>query len=106
MSGPSQTGEQSGRLRFGDFDDAALSGKVLTCFSGLLNVELVGEVEEVGVDEAECLRGPHFSAGLGVKDEFNPALSPLCLDVVLDRSTYLAFAQECSVDKPVQKCLL
>jgi len=25
------------------------------CFSGLLNVELVGEVEEVGVNKAECL---------------------------------------------------
>lgn len=69
-------------------------------------MELVCEVEEVGVDETECLGGKHFSARLGVEYQLNPALSSLCLNVVLYRSTHLAFAQECSVNKPVQECFL
>ena len=69
-------------------------------------MELVCEVEEVRVDETECLGGNHFSARLGVEYQLNPALSSLCLNVVLNRSTHLAFAQECSVNKPVQECFL
>jgi len=87
-----QTGDQERRLRCGDLDDDALIVNSLTCLSRLLNVELICDVEEVGVDETECLGGKHFSARLGVEHKLNPALSSLCLDVVLNRSAYLTFA--------------
>lgn len=103
LVGICQTGDKERRLRCGDLDDAALFVSSLTCLSRLLNVELICDVEEVWVDKTECLGGKHFSARLGVEHKLDPALSSLGLDVVLDRSAYLAFAQECSVDKPVQK---
>lgn len=49
--------------------------KILTCLSRLLDVELVGEVEKVWVDESEGVGRVLFHAGAGVENEFDPALS-------------------------------
>lgn len=45
------------------------------CFSRLFDVELVGDVEEVWVDESEGVGRVLFYAGAGVENEFDPALS-------------------------------
>lgn len=64
-------------------------------------MELVGDVEKVRVDKAECLGGKHLSARLGVEHKFDPSLSSLCPDVVFDWSAHFTFAQECAVHIPV-----
>jgi|LakMenEpi03Aug12_release.lakeMendotaPanAssembly.Ray.scaffolds.fasta_scaffold279178_3 hypothetical protein len=66
-------------------------------------MEFVSDVEKVGMDETECLGCELLSACSWVENELNPALSTLSLDVVLDRSTYLAFTKISTVDEFVQK---
>lgn len=65
-----------------------------TCFLGLLNVELVGHGEDVGVGELDGVGNVFLNAGAGVEDELNPAGAALVSNVVLHGSADLALAEE------------
>ncbi len=77
----------------------------LTSFSRLFDVELVGDVEEVWMDEPEGVGQVLFYTGAGVEHEFDPALAVLCSDVVLDGSSDLALAKEIAVHELVEVAL-
>ena len=74
----------------------------LTCFSGLLDVESVSHVEEVRVDEAECLGHIHLHLGAGVENEFDPSLGTLMSNVVLQCSSDFALAHKGAVDPLIE----
>ena len=73
-----------------------------TIFSRLLNVESVGEVEDVGVGEADRLRHVLLESGSRVENELDPSLGSLMSNVVLQWSSDLALAGKGSVDEPVK----
>jgi hypothetical protein len=79
--------------------------RILTRFSCFLDVELVGDMEEVWVDEPEGVGEILFNAGARVKYELDPALAILCSDVVLDGSSNLALAEEIAVHELVEVAL-
>jgi hypothetical protein len=68
-------------------------------------VELVGDMEEVWVDEPEGVGEVLFHAGARVEYELDPALTVLCSDVVLDGSSNLALAEEIAVHELVEVAL-
>jgi hypothetical protein len=78
---------------------------ILTSFSCLFDVELVGNMEEVWVDEPESVGKVLFHAGARVEYELDPALAVLCSDVVLDGSSNLALAEEIAVHELVEVAL-
>jgi len=65
-----------------------------TCFFGLLNVELVGHSEDVGVGELDGVGDVLLDAGAGVEDELNPAGAALVSNVVLHGTADLSLAEE------------
>ena len=66
-------------------------------------MESVGDVEEVRMNELECLRNISLEFVLWVVDEFNPTNGSLMSDVVLDWSANLTLAQKSSVDKLIEQ---
>jgi hypothetical protein len=77
----------------------------LTGFPRLLDVELIGDMEEVGVDESQGVGHVLFNTGAGIEDELDPALAVLCSDVVLDGSSDLALTKEVAVHELVEVAL-
>lgn len=73
------------------------------CLSRLLDVESVGDVEEVWVDETDRVRNVLLELTPRVEDEFNVALVSFRSDVVLDWSANLTLAQKGSVDKLIEQ---
>ena len=76
---------------------------ILTGLSCLLDVESVGDVEEVRMNEAHGVRNVLFELASGVEHELNPALETFRSDVVLDWSANLTLAQKRSVDKLIEQ---
>lgn len=74
-------------------------------FPRLFDVELVGDVEEVWMDEPEGVGEVLFHTSARVEHEFDPALTVLCSDVVLDGSSDLALAEEIAVHELVEVAL-
>lgn len=67
-------------------------------FASFLDMESVGNKEEVRVDEFSNSRGQLFSLVARGKDELNPALVPLLSDVVFEGArTNLSFSEETAV---------
>jgi len=77
---------------------------VLTGFTGLLSMELVGYCEDVGVGEPNGLGDVLLDRGSGVENKLNPAGHILCSDVVLERSADLTLSAEGAVHKFVYEC--
>ena len=72
--------------------------RLLTDVSGLLNVELVGYMEKVRVDEPLHGGDGALSTSGGVKVEINPAHAALVTDVVLEGASNFTLAQKGPID--------
>ena len=67
-------------------------------------MESVGDVEEVRMNEADCLRNILLELVPWVVNQFNPTLARcLMSDVVLEWSANLTLAQKSSVDKLIEQ---
>ena len=75
---------------------------LLTCLSCLLDVESVGNVEDVWVDKADRIRDVLLELGAWVEHEFDPALGSLVSNVVLQWSSDLALAGKDTIHEPVK----
>jgi len=93
---------------------------VLTSITSLLDVETIGNKEEIRMNELDGLRSELFNPVAGGENEFNPALITAISNVVLNGSsdhtfanlTYLFylsffeyFAEQATIDELVQDAL-
>ena len=66
-------------------------------------MESVGEVEDVGVGEADRLRHVLLESGSRVENELDPSLGSLMSNVVLQWSSDLTLASKGTVNKSIQQ---
>ena len=78
---------------------------VLTSITSLLDVETIGNKEEIRMNELDGLRSELFNPVAGGEDEFNPALITAISNVVLNGSSDHTFAEQATIDELVQDAL-
>lgn len=73
--------------------------------TSLLDVETIGNKEEIRMNELDGLRSELFNPVAGGENEFNPALITTISNVVLNGSSDHTFAEQATIDELVQDAL-